>query len=79
MHSSSSAKFFRFSKEAMKKDIVLNVEDIKKRGVKLGSQITLLEVKNAMHDIFLSPKVVREKAFEGMFEWLLGIRGITEY
>lgn len=71
MHSSGSAKLFTFSEEAMRKDIVLDVEDIKKRGAKLGSKVTLLEVKDAIHDIFLSRKEVREKAFEGMFEWLL--------
>ncbi len=73
MHSSSSTKLFRFSEKAMKNDIVLDVEDIKKRGAKLGSKVTLLEVENAMHDIFLSPKMVREKAFEEVFNWLLGI------
>lgn len=70
MHSSDSTKLLFFSEEAMRKDIVLNVEDIKKRGAKLGNKVTLLEVKNAMHDIFLSKKEVREKAFEGVFEWL---------
>ncbi|WP_338765699.1 alpha/beta hydrolase [Bernardetia sp. ABR2-2B] len=71
MHSSASNKLSNFSEEAMRKDIVLNVENIKERGAKLGNKVTLLEVENAMHDIFLSPKNVREKAFEGMFEWLL--------
>jgi alpha-beta hydrolase superfamily lysophospholipase len=73
MHSSGSTKLFLFSEEAMQNDIVLDVEDIKERGAKLGNQVTLLEVKNAMHDIFLSKKEVREKAFEGVFKWLLGI------
>ncbi|WP_338813471.1 alpha/beta hydrolase [Bernardetia sp. Wsw4-3y2] len=71
MHSSASTKLSKFSEEAMRKDIVLDVEDIKERGAKLGDKVTLLEVENAMHDIFLSSKIVREKAFEGMLEWLL--------
>jgi alpha-beta hydrolase superfamily lysophospholipase len=70
MHSSASTKLGNFSEEAMRKDIVLDVENIKERGAKLGSKVTLLEVENAMHDIFLSPKVVREKAFEDVFFWL---------
>jgi alpha-beta hydrolase superfamily lysophospholipase len=70
IHSSASAKLSKFSEEVMRKDIVLDVEDIKERGAKLGNQVTLLEVENAMHDIFLSPKIVREKAFEEVFEWL---------
>lgn len=73
MHSSGSTKLSKFSEEAMRKDIVLDVEDIKQRGAKLGTQVTLLEVENAMHDIFLSKEEVRESAFERMFEWLLGI------
>ncbi len=75
MHSSSSAKFFFFSEDAMINDIVLNVEDIKKRGAKLGNQVTLLEVKDAMHDIFLSKKRVRENAFSGLFSWLKEVEG----
>ncbi|AFM03129.1 lysophospholipase [Bernardetia litoralis DSM 6794] len=71
MHSSASTKLSKFSEEAMQNDIVLDVEDIKERGAKLGNQVTLLEIENAMHDIFLSKESVREKALEGMFEWLL--------
>ncbi len=70
IHSSSSTKLSKFSEKAMKNDIVLDVEDIKQRGAKLGNQITFLEIKDAIHDVFLSKKEVRKKAFEGMFEWL---------
>ena len=59
-----------FSKEAMSKDIVLNIEDIKRVGIKLGDSVTLLRIENAQHDIFLSSKVVREVAFDKMFSWL---------
>ena len=70
MHSSDSLKISTFSKDAMSKDIVLNIEDIKRVGIKLGGNVTLLEIENAQHDIFLSPKAVREVAFEKMFSWL---------
>jgi hypothetical protein len=43
----------------MIKDTVLDIEDIKRVGVKLGNKVTLQEIDNAMHDIFLSPKAVR--------------------
>jgi alpha-beta hydrolase superfamily lysophospholipase len=36
----------------------------------IGSQITMYEIENAKHDIFLSKATVREKAFELMFRWL---------
>lgn len=70
MHSSRSKNLSTFSEEAMSSDIVLNIEDIKKVGSQLGNQVTLLEVENAQHDIFLSPKKVRDEAFKQMFTWL---------
>lgn len=70
MHSSGSSKISTFSKEAMSKDIVLDINDIKSVGAKLGQQVTLMEIENAQHDIFLSPKKVREDAFKQMFSWL---------
>jgi len=74
MHSSGSSKISIFSEEAMCKDIVLDVHDIKRVGAKLGKQVTLLEIENAQHDIFLSPKIVREKAFKQMFTWLNNLK-----
>lgn len=70
MHSDSYSEMSRFSEEAMHKDIVLDVKNIKRVGAKLGKQVTLLEIKNAQHDLFLSQKEVREKAFKQLFTWL---------
>ena len=70
MHSSGSVKISKFEKEAMSKDVVLNIEDIKRVGSKLGDQVTLLEIDDALHDLFLSPKMVREDAFDKLFAWL---------
>jgi len=73
MHSSSSAEVSTFSEEAMSKDIVLKVSNIKRVGAKLGQKVTVIEIENAQHDIFLSCKTVREKAFNEMFIWLNSI------
>jgi alpha-beta hydrolase superfamily lysophospholipase len=70
MHSSASAEVSTFSEEAMSNDIVLEVSNIKRIGIKLGRQVTLLEIDNAQHDIFLSGKTVRDIAFDEMFIWL---------
>lgn len=70
MHSSCSRNISTFSNLAMSSDIVLNIEDIKRIGSGLGKQVSLLEIENAQHDIFLSPETVREVAFEKMFNWL---------
>jgi alpha-beta hydrolase superfamily lysophospholipase len=74
MHSSDSKKITTFSEEAMSRDTVLDIEDIKRVGVTLGDDVTLLQINHALHDIFLSPKVVRENAFDKMFSWLLKIQ-----
>jgi alpha-beta hydrolase superfamily lysophospholipase len=70
MHSSGSKKMSKFSKAAKTNDIVLNVDDIKRVGAKLGDNVTLSQIDNAVHDIFLSSKSVREVGFEKMFNWL---------
>ena len=70
MHSSGSVKTKTYSKEAMTNDIVLNIEDIKRVGEKLGERVTMLQIENAQHDIFLSPKPVRDIGFDKMFSWL---------
>lgn len=70
LHSSESTKLSTFSEEAMSKDTVLDIEDIKRVGITLGNNVTLLNINNGLHDIFLSTKVVREDAFNQMFSWL---------
>ncbi|MGJ8660799.1 MAG: alpha/beta hydrolase [Bacteroidota bacterium] len=70
LHSHQSKRIAKFNEQAHSADIVLNVEHMKSIGPKLGSNITLKEIQNGMHDLFLSPKEVREKAFSEMFGWL---------
>lgn len=70
LHAAASDKLSSFSKEAVSKDIVLNIEDIKRVGATLGKKVTLLSINNAKHDVFLSSKPVREDAFKQMFSWL---------
>ena len=57
----------------MFKVIVLNINDMTRIGVKLWAEVTLLEIENAQHDIFLRSKTVRKKAFEEMFYFLNSI------
>lgn len=70
LHSSGSIKMSKFSEEAMSNDIVLNIEDMKRVGSKLGDRVTFSKIENAQHDIFLSSKSVREDAFDKLFSWL---------
>lgn len=70
MYSSGSKKMSKYTPEAQQNDLVLEVKDIQRIGKNLGPKVHLLEVNNAVHDIFLSSKPVRESAFKEMFLWL---------
>jgi alpha-beta hydrolase superfamily lysophospholipase len=49
---------------------VLDVKAMRRVAGTIGSQVTIYEIENAKHDIFLSKQSVREKAFNLMFRWL---------
>ncbi len=70
MHSTQSIYPKKWSPDILRMDMVLNIEHIKETGKKLGKKVTFLPVENAMHDIFLSKKEVRERAFIEMINWL---------
>ncbi|MDY3069497.1 MAG: alpha/beta hydrolase [Parabacteroides sp.] len=56
--------------EYMKSDIVLDVKDIQEYGVKLGKNVTCVEIQNGMHDLILSGKSSRDSAYKTIFSWL---------
>ncbi len=74
MHSTRHSTKKQLCEETLTSDTVLNVSHIKKYAPRLGSQVTMLNIDNAFHDIFLSDKSVRETAFTEMFEWLNPLR-----
>jgi alpha-beta hydrolase superfamily lysophospholipase len=51
-------------------DLILDVETMKHVASMIGPQVTIYEIENAKHDIFLSKQSVRENAFQLMFQWL---------
>ena len=51
-------------------DIVLNVAAMRRVVSAMSPQVTIYEVENAKHDVFLSKLETREKAFKLMFQWL---------
>jgi alpha-beta hydrolase superfamily lysophospholipase len=67
MHYSAYSKISTFPEEAISKDIILEINNFKRIGAKLGRLGTLLAIKNAQHDLFISPKIVREKTYNVMF------------
>lgn len=70
LHSDKSLKKNKYSKKVTQADIILDVEDMKRIGPKIGKNVTLVEIKNGMHDLFLSKKQIREDALNKMFGWL---------
>lgn len=70
LHSHDSYLPGRHEDRVMKSDIVLNVAHMKDIGPKLGKDVTLIEIENGMHDLFLSGKDVRQKALQEMKKWL---------
>lgn len=69
---SSDKSFFgkEWSDELFRSDSVLNVEDIRRRAPKLGRDVTYVQVRDGIHDLFLSTHKVRAEAFRVMFDWL---------
>lgn len=70
LHSDKSFMTLKYKPEAQESDIILDVEDMKKYGPNIGSDITLFEVENAVHDVYLSKKEVRYNALDNTISWL---------
>ena len=56
--------------EIFESDVVLNVKHIKKYAAGLGQIVTIIEIPNATHDVFLSKDEVQEVAFSHLKNWL---------
>jgi alpha-beta hydrolase superfamily lysophospholipase len=71
LHSDKSVKAGSKWDEALHTaDAVLNVEDMKKYGPGLGRNVTLIEIADGKHDLFLSNKAVCARALAAMFGWM---------
>ncbi|MEV0682021.1 alpha/beta hydrolase [Actinosynnema sp. NPDC050436] len=60
----------RWSPEAMTADTVLDVEHMQRWAPKIGRDVTVVQVDNGMHDLFLSAGPVRERALAEVDEFL---------
>lgn len=74
MHSSCSVDSDGWDDNYMHCDGVLDVEHIRRYGANLGPVVTLAEIEGGVHDLFLSQKPAREKAYDVMFDFLRGLR-----
>jgi len=62
----------RWVPEMASSDIVLVVDDIAQRAIKLAPTVTIARIDGALHDIFLSRKPVRDDAYAQMARWVRG-------
>lgn len=53
-------------------DTVLDVEKLARQSVRLGPHVTVVRIKDGMHDLVLSGELVRANVFEHMERWLRG-------
>lgn len=58
-----------WTEEAMRSDIVLDVKQIARRAPGLGRRVTINRIEGAIHDVLLSGKPVRTKAYEDLGQW----------
>jgi alpha-beta hydrolase superfamily lysophospholipase len=70
LHSSKSVYGKSWDKKFFEGDAVLNVKHIDRRAHKIKGDCEINTVENAMHDLILSPRPVREKAYQALFQWL---------
>lgn len=55
--------------EMMTADSVLDVDLMTQRGLLLGPQLTVLRFENALHDVMLSARPVRQRIYDKMEQW----------
>lgn len=60
-------------------DVVLDVIGVAKRSLDLGVCTTVVRIDQAMHDVFLSAKPVRNQAFDAIDHWLIGYGRVSKH
>ena len=59
----------RWSEDMRHVDVVLDVELLARRAVQLGSHVTVVRIRDGLHDLALSPKPVRERFYAEIDRW----------
>lgn len=60
----------KWSDDFKRGDAVLDIQDIQKYGMRLGKNVTVLTINDAMHDMALSTQPARSQSYEALFDWL---------
>ena len=61
--------------EYRRADLVLDVEDIKREGPKLGGRVTIRPIEGAVHDLVLSDPDAQARVFDSVMTWLRTLPG----
>ena len=77
LHSAKSVTGPEWTPDFQNADSVLNVDHIRQGSRHLGTNVTVREVKDGMHDLILSRADVRAQVFTEMFRWLDGLSRST--
>lgn len=72
--SARSALPARWSEELTRTDSVLDVDDISRAALRLGSAVTVERIDGALHDIFMSAPEPRADAYARLERWTKGWR-----
>jgi alpha-beta hydrolase superfamily lysophospholipase len=70
MLSTRSILATRWTAAMMKADTAIDVEGVARASLKLGSLVTVLRLRDSLHDVFLSPLPIRTEAFTQLRQWL---------
>lgn len=73
LHSDKSIKDNQWSENYKISDCVLDVKDIAKYSLGIGSNVSIAVIEDGLHDLVLSRKDVRESVYDTIFNWLSGI------
>lgn len=72
MLSTKSVPPTKWSEELTRADSVLVVEQIAEAAMKLGPSVSFEFLEDAIHDVFLSRREVRQRAYDRLDRWLRG-------
>ena len=70
--SARSALPLRWDDALTSADTVLEVEEIARASLRLGSSLTIERLEGALHDVFLSRDTVRAEAYDRLDRWVTG-------
>lgn len=72
--SARSALPARWTEELTRTDSVLDVDDISRAALRLGSSVTVERIDGALHDVFMSAPEARQDAYGRLERWSKGWR-----